>query len=224
MRPPPRPAPPAEALFAVAGKKAIPFDFVLHELEGLAPTTKPMFGCTAVYVRDQIVFVLRDRPSSPGDNGVWVATTSEHHASLRGEFESLRSIGVLGPGETGWQCLPATSASFEDDVLRACALVRAGDRRIGKVPARRTPRGGAARPGGEATGAKGDRAAGLAKKATGAKQAAGPAKKATGAKQAARPAKQAVGAKKAARPGAGPPATPAATKRSPAPGPRARRP
>ncbi|HEU4405437.1 MAG TPA: hypothetical protein VFS43_09125 [Polyangiaceae bacterium] len=149
MRSTPRrgpPSPPAEALFAVAEKKAVPFAFVLHELDELAPTTKPMFGCTAVYVRDQIVFILRDRPTYREDNGVWVATTPEHHASLRGEFAGLRSIGVLGPGETGWQCLPADDPGFEDNVLRACALVRAGDARIGKVPARRSPRGKAASP------------------------------------------------------------------------------
>lgn len=46
----------------------------------------------------------------------------------------MRSVAVLGPGVTGWQNLPETSDDFEDAVLRACALVRAGDLRIGKVP------------------------------------------------------------------------------------------
>jgi len=78
--------------------------------------------------------MLRDKPSSPRDNGVWVATTPEHHASLRQELPCLRSIAVLGAGTTGWQVLPADAAEFEASVVRACALVRARDPRIGKVP------------------------------------------------------------------------------------------
>jgi hypothetical protein len=52
----------------------------------------------------------------------------------------MRSIGVLGDGVTGWQNLPVDGEDFEDEVLRACALVRSGDPRIGKVPKRRTPK------------------------------------------------------------------------------------
>lgn len=130
-----------EALFRPSkGPKKHPFDFVLDEIADLSPYTRPMFGCTAVYVEDKILFVLRDRPSSPRDNGVWVATTSEHHASLRQELPCLRSIAVLGSGVTGWQVLPAEADGFEESVLRACALVRAGDPRIGKVPHRRRGR------------------------------------------------------------------------------------
>ena len=138
-------ASPDEALFTVKARRAVPHAFVLDELEGLGPTTKPMFGCTAVYVDDKIVLVLRDRPSPAADNGVWLATTHEHHASLRAELPSLRSISVLGAGVTGWQLLPADDPGFEDAVLRACALVRARDERIGKVPKPRSPRAAAAR-------------------------------------------------------------------------------
>jgi hypothetical protein len=126
---------PADALFVPRkAPKKIPFGFVLDEIEDLAPHTRPMFGCTAVYVEDKIVFVLRDRPSAPSDNGVWIATTREHHDSLRREMPCMRSICVLGTGVTGWQVLPAESDKFEESVLRACALVRSRDERIGKVP------------------------------------------------------------------------------------------
>jgi hypothetical protein len=93
-----------------------------------------------VYVDDKIVFVLRDKASSPGDNGVWVATTRDHHASLRKELPSIRSIAVLGTGVTGWQVLPAETDDFETCALHACALVRAREERIGKVPALRRKR------------------------------------------------------------------------------------
>ena len=94
----------------------------------------PMFGCVAVYVGSKIVFVLRDKVSGPADNGLWIATTTENHESLRGEFPNMRSIGVLGKGVTGWQVLPADAPDFEEAVLRACEMVIAGDRRIGKIP------------------------------------------------------------------------------------------
>jgi len=125
-----------DALFAARKKsKKIPFDFVLDELTDLGPWTRPMFGCTAVYVEEKIVFVLRDKNDQ--DTGVWIATTKEHHTSLRRELPNMRSIKVLGVGETGWQVLPADADDFEESVLRACALVLAGDARVGKVPASR---------------------------------------------------------------------------------------
>jgi len=120
-------------------KKLIPFDFVLETIDRLSPYTKPMFGCTAVYVDSKIVFILRQRESHPEDNGVWLATSAEHHASLIGEFPSMRSISVLGGGNvTGWQILPEDSSDFEDSVFKACDMVLRQDPRIGKTPKMRT--------------------------------------------------------------------------------------
>ena len=99
-----------------------------------------MFGCLAIYVGDKIVLILRDKPSYPSDNGVWLATTHEHHDSLRDEFPSMRSIQLLGKQITGWQVIPADSKNFESDALHACELVLAGDLRIGKVPGARSPK------------------------------------------------------------------------------------
>ncbi len=115
-------------------KKPVPFDFVLTELEDLSPYTKPMFGCTAVYVGEKIVFILRQKMNLLVDDGVWLATTDEHHPSLQKDFPSMRSIEMFGPGPTGWQVLPVDAEDFEDSVLKACELVRQNDPRIGKVP------------------------------------------------------------------------------------------
>ncbi len=118
-------------------KKPIPFEFVLEELSTypqLQISTKPMFGCTAVYNGPKIIFVLRDRPSPPADNGVWIATTSEHHESLRKELPIIKSITVFGSGETGWQVLSALDPQFESCVYAACQLVAQNDTRIGKTP------------------------------------------------------------------------------------------
>jgi len=124
-----------EDIFDVKPKKSAPFEFVLDALAAISPWTRPMFGCLAVYVEEKIVLILRDKPSNRDDNGVWLATTKEHHESLRREFPNMRSIRVLGTKVTGWQLLPSDAADFEEAALRACELVLAKDPRVGKVPA-----------------------------------------------------------------------------------------
>jgi hypothetical protein len=121
--------------FALKPRKAVPHEFVLDALAALSPRTNPMFGCLAVYVADKIVLILRDRPGDkPADNGVWLATTVEHHQSLRREFPSMRSIQMFGKKVTDWQVLPADAPDFEESAMRACELIAAKDSRIGKVP------------------------------------------------------------------------------------------
>jgi hypothetical protein len=135
-----------DTLFAVKRRKVVPHEFVLDAIAPLSPATRSMFGCLAVYVADKIVLILRDKrePSKTADNGVWLATTEEHHESLRHEFPNMRSIRVFGKQVTGWQVLPADAADFEEAALRACELIAAGDPRIGKVPgARRSSESGA---------------------------------------------------------------------------------
>ncbi|HWF90791.1 MAG TPA: hypothetical protein VN684_00835 [Terriglobales bacterium] len=115
-------------------RKNIPHEFVLDALSELDPWTRPMFGCLAVYVEEKIVLALRDRPNCTDDNGVWIATTVEHHKTLKKELPSMRSIGVLGKDVTGWQILPATTPDFEESALHVCELILDGDPRIGKIP------------------------------------------------------------------------------------------
>ncbi len=124
----------ADPLLAVKQRKTVPHEFVLDALGPLSPRTRPMFGCLAVYVGEKIVLVLRDKRDETQDNGVWLATTPEHHESLRREFPNMRSIKVLGKAVTGWQILPVDAPDFEQAALRACDLILARDARIGKVP------------------------------------------------------------------------------------------
>lgn len=130
-------APRADLAFHAKPRKPVPHAFVLDALAPISAWTRPMFGCIAVYVEEKIVFALRDKPTYPRDNGVWIATTTEHHASLREEFPNMRSIAVLGKEVTGWQILPLDAPDFEESVTRACELICAGDERIGKVPGRK---------------------------------------------------------------------------------------
>jgi hypothetical protein len=127
-----------DALRVTGRAKRIPHEFVLDAISALAPRTRPMFGCVAVYVEEKLVLILRDKPGDQVDNGVWLATTPEHHESLRREFPRMRSIGVLGKAVTGWQVLPADADDFEQAALRACDLVLRADPRIGKVPKQRS--------------------------------------------------------------------------------------
>ena len=129
-----------EALFRVRHRKTVPFEFVLEALSSANPITRPMFGCVAVYVGRKIVLALRDKPAATADNGVWLATTHEHHEALRRDFPNMRSIGVLGKAVTGWQILPADAPDFEESALRACEMVLARDARIGKLPKARRSR------------------------------------------------------------------------------------
>jgi hypothetical protein len=115
-------------------RRTIPYEFVLDRLSPASPWTRPMFGCVAVYVKDRIVVILRDRLDEPADNGVWLAPRAPHHASLRKDFPTMRSIGLFGQRVTHWQVLPADADDFEEAALRACDLVLARDPRIGKVP------------------------------------------------------------------------------------------
>jgi hypothetical protein len=129
---------------ALKRRKPVPFEFVLDALSPLQPVTRPMFGCLAIYVGRKIVTILRDkgglRDTGGPDDGVWLATTMEHHESLRREFPNMRSIGVLGKAVTGWQILPADAPDFEESAMRACELIIARDPRIGKVPKSKKPR------------------------------------------------------------------------------------
>lgn len=116
-------------------KKPLPFPFVFDELEGLPIHTKAMFGCTAIYVNEKIVLILRDKKDFPQDNGVWLATMAEHHDSLKKLFPDMRSLSLFGgSGPTNWQNLPKDCEDFEESVVKVCKLIRKSDPRIGKIP------------------------------------------------------------------------------------------
>ncbi len=113
--------------------KSIPFDFILEYFSGEDLVIRPMFGCHAVYTRGKIVLILRHKNDFPNDNGVWLATTKEHHTSLKNELPSLRSISLFGDEPSSWQNIPAEDDDFEEAVIKACELIVKGDPRIGKM-------------------------------------------------------------------------------------------
>ena len=113
-------------------KISIPFDFVLEQLYSANVEIRPMFGCFGLYVRNKIVLILRKKETSRADNGVWLATSKEHHDSLKRLFPSMRSIKVFGGKESNWQNLPSSATDFEEMVIQACEMILRGDTRIGR--------------------------------------------------------------------------------------------
>jgi hypothetical protein len=124
----------------------VPHAFVVEALTPLAPEVRRFFSGFAVYIGPKFVLILHDRPSHPADNGVWLATTAEHHESLRGEFPNMRSVQLFGTPVTSWQVLPVDAPDFEESAVRACELIAARDPRIGKIPKKKaratSPRSG----------------------------------------------------------------------------------
>ena len=121
--------------FPVKQRKSVPYEFVLDAISPLPIETRPMFGCLAVYVGDKIVLMLREKPKQTEDNGVWLATTEEHHESLRREFPHMRSIQLFGKEDYRLAGSSRRCAGFRvKHALRACELIVARDPRIGKVP------------------------------------------------------------------------------------------
>ena len=112
-------------------KKAIPFNFVIENLFAANPIVKPMFGAYAVYVENKIVLILRDKDDV--DSGVWLATNSEYHDSLKKDFPSMRTIELFGSGVSSWQIIHKDEDDFETSVNLACDLILKGDNRIGRI-------------------------------------------------------------------------------------------
>ncbi len=121
----------------VRQRNPIAFEFVLDALGDLDYQVRPMFGATALYRGEKIMLILREKEEYSDDNGVWLATGPEHHESLRENFPSMRPIRIFGAGPTSWQNLPAESADFESEALKACELILQGDPRVGKIPVRK---------------------------------------------------------------------------------------
>jgi hypothetical protein len=112
----------------------VPYEFVVEALTPLSPIVRRFFSGFAIYIGPKFVLILHDRPNHPADNGVWLATSAEHHESLRGEFPNMRSVQLFGTPVTSWQVLPVDALDFEESATRACELIAARDPRIGKIP------------------------------------------------------------------------------------------
>jgi hypothetical protein len=113
--------------------KAAPFDFVFDYLPQNV-IIKPMFGMHYIYLNRKIVIILRKAATNLDMNGIWLATSKEHHQSLEKEIPALADF-VLDNGEmhdSNWRLLRHDHDDFEEAAIKICELISHGDKRIGK--------------------------------------------------------------------------------------------
>ena len=115
-------------------RKAIPFEFVLDELSSLDLQTRPMFGCTAVYVGSKIVLVLRKKEKRDTDTGIWVCIPDEQVVEMKKRFPMLRGVSFFENENSAWQNLPEEFPDFEEVALELCGMIKKGTPLIGRVP------------------------------------------------------------------------------------------
>lgn len=80
------------------------------------------------------MIILRRVSKNLDMNGIWIATSKEHHQSLEKEIPALADF-VLDNGEmhdSDWRLLKHDHDNFEEAAIRICEMIAHGDKRIGK--------------------------------------------------------------------------------------------
>lgn len=114
----------------------IPYVFILDYLAGVDIVIKPMFGCYGIYAGTKLCLFLvrRDKPVIPNDrsdqNGLYVATTTEHIDALKADFPSAE-FDLLKDDKV-WMFFLEGSSNFEEYSIRTCEMISAFDPRIGR--------------------------------------------------------------------------------------------
>jgi hypothetical protein len=115
----------------------IPYNFVLDHLTSVDIVIKPMFGFYGLYTGGKLCLALikREKPlirreKEPLQKGVYIATVADHVGSLKNEFPAAE-FEVLKEGKV-WIFASETLDEFEEYAIRACEMISAGDRRIGR--------------------------------------------------------------------------------------------
>ena len=78
--------------------------------------------------------MLRKTAKNDGLNGIWVASSKEHHQSLAAEVPGLADF-ILENGETydsHWRFLREDDNDFETSAILIAELISRGDNRIGR--------------------------------------------------------------------------------------------
>ncbi|MDB5022841.1 MAG: hypothetical protein JWP78_596 [Mucilaginibacter sp.] len=71
--------------------KPVPYEFVFDYLPACI-IVKKMFGMHYLYLGKRIRFILRRQDNEPDLNGIWIATSKQHHPSLK---KDIPGIGLL---------------------------------------------------------------------------------------------------------------------------------
>ena len=113
--------------------KVVPYDFIFDYLPPNV-VTKRMFGMYYLYLNKKIVLILRKAGKNLDMNGLWVATSKQHHQSLEKEIPALCDF-VLDNGEmhdSEWRLIKDSDDDLEAAAIQVCELISHGDKRIGK--------------------------------------------------------------------------------------------
>jgi hypothetical protein len=92
---------------------SLPYDFFFDYLPEDRIEIKKMFGHNCVYFDGLMVMFMIAKDGNP-DNGICLATSKDHIASLSKEIKSLRHLESYGPDSTDWRLIPADSNKFLD--------------------------------------------------------------------------------------------------------------
>ena len=116
----------------------MPYDFFLELLYPLPLRPKKMFGLSAFYIEEKIVFALCKKAKNIEDNGIWVACKKENHTALINRISSFRLLKNFGPKT--WLLLPEDANDFEEAAQQLALLIKANNPMIGNIPKPRKPR------------------------------------------------------------------------------------
>ena len=111
----------------------VPYEFVFDYLPQDI-IVKPMFGMHYIYWGKRIMLILRNRENQPELNGIWVATSKEHHHKLQMHIPALGSFFIDGDERHGdWLLIPADADDFEGAAIKVCEMISHGNSMIGKL-------------------------------------------------------------------------------------------
>ena len=87
-----------------------------------------------IYLGKRIMIILRRSNNQPELNGVWVATSKNHHESLKNNVPELGNFFINNDERHGnWLFLQDTADDFEGAAIKVCELILHGDPRIGRL-------------------------------------------------------------------------------------------
>ncbi|RDK85600.1 hypothetical protein [Marinirhabdus gelatinilytica] len=112
------------------------YEFFLDALHTLPLHSKNMFGVTAYYLEDYLLFALNTNKKYPNDIGIWVATpleTQEELTKLLDEWRYLQRIPTKK-----YVLLPAESDTFEADARTITELILNRSTLIGTLPKKKS--------------------------------------------------------------------------------------
>jgi hypothetical protein len=111
----------------------VPCEFVFDYLPD-SIIVKKMFGMHYIYWGKKIMLILRKRDNLHQMNGIWVATSKEHHKSLKQDIPEFGPFMIDGDERHGnWLLIQAGAENLEEAAIKVCEMISHGDPRIGKL-------------------------------------------------------------------------------------------